>query len=176
MSTSEEWKNKLKSLVPNWVLSPEGSRANAVIAGMSKILADFQSDVEKNIKQTFIKKSTNDYLALHGKERNKLKLTAESVDGFRTRIINIKNNSDSSNLEALIDGVLGENSSKILTSQELMIFLNGESFVGHSLSSKYGKKNIFYVVVSKTDLSQAKNIISIVENQKAFGTSWVLQS
>ena len=175
MSTSEEWKNKIKSLVPDWASSSEGNRINAVISGMSAVLAEFQGDVKENVKQTFIDKSTNDYLALHGKERNKTRLSNESDKSFRTRIIQIQNNSQARNLKTLIDGVLGKDSSSIVTYQELMVFLNGEAFVGDSLASAYGEENIFYVIVSKYSDEQAKNIISIVENQKAFGTAWELR-
>ena len=149
-NSKQEWFDRLKSWVPNWMFFNE--RINvALFQAIARVIADRETDVESLLDQTLIGKSTDALLDLHGLERSAVRLDGESDASFRFRVVtkSIRSACDYSSLIKIIRGHLITGSCVIREDSAENAIFSGSSFVDRGEMVLEPIVNAFTIVVDR---------------------------
>lgn len=196
--TQDQWYQKLKQLVPNWVFERENYN-QAIFQGMAKILEQSQIQYENHLKETFIDTAGEEYLDIHADERSVERLPADTIATYRQKIKNILNNSNCPALKELVDSLLIRGESTFVENYAAENFMNRGAFLNRNAIEPEVLYNAFTIIVdyqvpepngfygresffdreflngsNESLLSVFENIVSTVNNNKAFGTVYRL--
>jgi hypothetical protein len=197
--TQQQWFDKLRTLIPAWVLQ-ENIDAPKIFNAAAKCLAELQKDSQIHYDETFIDTGSDEYVALHGEERSVDRLPLESLGSYRQRVKLIVNKSNVPAIKAIVDGLLIRGECSIIEhSQFSGNFLNRESFLNRNILDFQVLYNAFTIIIpyqipeatsffdreafldreflngsSVSSDTVFANIIKAVNEAKAFGTVYRL--
>ncbi len=176
--TKDQWYSKLKGLVPTWVLF-ENTNAKSVFYGIAALLEQSQADYLDHVQETYIDNADTDYLDQHGLERSKERLLNEPNSSFSNRIKLIRNASNVSDLETIVNSQLETGACIFIENFDPDNFFNQNAFLNRHIISTDHKYNAITIFVSNQGnpldtVDLFRNIISAVEKEKAFGIVWRL--
>jgi len=193
--TKQQWKTKLKRLVPSWVFERVGEN-EAIWSAMAAILEAMQQDIDQHVKETFIDQASQEYVELQGDERSIGRLLNETLGSYRNRVKRIGNQANLPDLKAIVDGLLIKGESTFIEHTEKAgNFFNREAFIDRDIIDFEVLYNAFTIIIdlqkpdatsfynreaflnreflsgSNTSLdSVAQNIVNAVNKNKAYGT------
>jgi hypothetical protein len=196
--TQEQWYQKLKQLVPNWVFEKENYNV-AIFQGMAKILEQAQIQYENHLQETFIDTASEEFLDIHAEERSVTRLPADSIATYRQKIKNILNNSNCPSLKSLVDTLLIRGEATFIENYSAENYMNRSAFFNRNAIEPEVRYNAFTIIVdyqvpepngffsresffdreflngSNESLDSIfENIVETVNNNKAFGTVYRL--
>jgi hypothetical protein len=102
--TQAQWFDKLKGWVPSWYFETEQYQ-RAHFMALARLLSDMQASAEALVQETFITQA-DEYLDLHGEERNTDRLEDEENAAYAFRIQNIVNSSYKAAIKRVVDALL----------------------------------------------------------------------
>lgn len=105
MASQSEWFDKIKSFVPDWLLS-ETEYATKVIQSIAKGIAEAEASTRSQIDETFVDLASTKYLDTHGYERSIFRDPSETDAQFKERVKYIQNSVSPLSLKGLIQGSL----------------------------------------------------------------------
>lgn len=169
--------------------------------GFAAALAQLEADLRENIKQTFIEQSEGEFLNLHGRGRGKTRYFQETDASFKQRIRIITNNSNCASLKPIIDTALAKGESSIIEWYNEEHFLNRGAFLNRGVILRDNDLINSFTVTIPIQIIQdlsfynrgtfadrgnfmgglvpnetlLNNLISIVNDERAFGTAWELR-
>lgn len=144
--TQAQWYSELKGLVPAWVLPADSGRIYALFMALAKTLELIQENIEDHIQDTFIKSSASTVLNTHGDERSINRVGSELDPQYEKRVRSLSNQSNPTDLKALVDQFLIIGQSQLL--EEGFIFCDREFFCDRAallLDDQY--HNTFSVII-----------------------------
>ena len=195
---NEKWLQRLKAVVPAWVLRTPAGRTAAVFKAMASMMADIEKNLGEHIAETYIDTARGDFLNMIGDGRGKPRQPGEHDSRYRIRIKSIVNASSCPDIKSLIDPLLVSRRKAFVGSLQRP-FTDGRTFADSgAILQDFEEKNTFAVIVPrqvlpalsfadsgafadntafagslKADREIFDSIYQIVENEKAFGTLWM---
>lgn len=141
----EQWFEKIKSLIPSWVIREKNSKA--LFMAMAKVIASKHQELQDHLDETFIDSSSEDFLMLHGEERRKSIIRGETETVFKRRVKEINNISNLPDLKNMIDSFLIRGKSTVIEHHSASNFLNRGAFANRNIIDFTVLYNAFTIMV-----------------------------
>ena len=172
------WLGKLKGLVPGWLFTqtenPEDSNVERFFNALASVFQGLEKTLNDNISQTFIRKSSGQFLDQHAKERGVFRRQNEGDPSLRERTINLRGATDCPRIKGTVDGLFPDSRStnRVIDGDNLNFFVG--DFLGQdTIITDDDQRDIFSVVVDK-ESGNLNELTETIEAQKAFGIGWRL--
>ena len=172
---AEYWLKKIKGLVPAWIFT-QSDDDNSNVEGLFKSIAEFfsffEKDLNDNVGETFIRKSSGQFLDQHAKERGFTRREGETDPQLRNRIINLKGATECPKIRGTVEAISTGQNKRLIDGDGLGFFVG--DFLGQdTIITDTDERNIFAVVVDKQP-NGLNELTETIEAQKAFGIGWKL--
>ena len=174
MDTLQTWKNKVRASVPGWVFSQEGQNAVAFFDALAEVFFEYQKNMLANIAETFIDRASGTFLDQHAIERGLPRDEGETDSELRDRIRNREARPDREHIREALDSRI-DGKANLYENDDLAAFEGG--FLGDdTILRRRSKRNAFVAVAPKQTKTneELQPAVDAVNNQRAFGTSWML--
>jgi hypothetical protein len=149
----DQWFSTLKSWVPEWFFEV-GVYSTAAFYEIAAVFAELETEVDDQIRETFILQSDGAFTDEHGLERNLTRGAAETDLAYQVRIQRILNTTNIPALKSAIEAILIVGCAKVIDNELDQPFFDDEAFFDRAQLATPFLKNFFTVWINPQVLGE----------------------